>query len=379
MVLLGGVAGCVGCGDNGNSKPDAFIIHDTSPDSRNCGTAMSGTVDFDSYAQFTNGTEKLSFVAPITGIPTQNNVNFVFEFWSGIETPLSGTFALHDGNQANYSSCAICLLAVETDSQGIVKTYFQSGGSITLTEDPFTNKHMIASVTDLQLEEVDIAQDASSTPVVGGSCVSFGSFTADHDKVPNAWTCTHTEYGAGSACDCKCGTPDPDCLVDSASVVGCTTTEACFNDACVTPPMNDTCADATAAAFMLTVGTPVTGSTAGAHRDYSAGLDSQTCTGYLQPGPDVVYSVNLTMGTAYTITLSGLDPAYDGGVSLVGPGAATLCDAAPITTCVAGADDKFDGQTETFTYTPTADGTYFLIVDGYSAEDGGAFTLNVTM
>jgi len=45
---------------------------------------------------------------------------------------------------------------------------------------------------------------------------------------------------------------------------------------------------------------------------------------------------------------------------------------------VAGADDKFDGQDETFTYTATAAGTYYVIVDAWAPTVGGTFTLLVT-
>jgi hypothetical protein len=171
-----------------------------------------------------------------------------------------------------------------------------------------------------------------------------------------------------------CGMPDPDCWINTTPTVGCTTGQACFRDACVTPPTNDTCATAAA----ITIGTPVTGDTSGAKRNYDAGLDAVACTGVGQPGPDVVYSVDLAAAQQITVTLSGLAATYDGGVSLVGPGAAALCDANPIATCVAGADDKFAGQTETFMYTATGAGTYFIIVDGYGIEDGGTYTLGVT-
>jgi hypothetical protein len=142
----------------------------------------------------------------------------------------------------------------------------------------------------------------------------------------------------------------------------------------VTPPANDTCA----AAIPLVIGTPVMGSTAGAARNYNMGLEGATCTGFAQPGPDVVYSLALTANQTVTVTLSNTAPTYDGSIALLGPGAATICDAAPITTCVKGADATFDGQNETFTYTATTAGTYFVIVDAFGANEGGTFTLNVT-
>lgn len=372
IMLLGSVAACSGGSDNHNKTPDAFVIHDMAIDGRACGTA---TGDMHDFGTFIEGSF-ISWSGKMTGIGGATPVDYSFEFYDGIEPSLQGTFDLKAGNQANYSSCAVCVHAFVRDTQGkVIKHYFQSAGSITLSEDPFTNKHLIASVTGLQMEEVTVAdQTFVSTPVPGGECASVADYTVDHDRVPNAWTCTHAEFDNAASCDCVCGTPDPDCWITTTPVVGCTTGEACFRDACVTPPANDTCATATA----ITIGTPVTGTTAGAKRNYSAGLDASACTGSLQPGPDVVYTVDLAAAQQITVTLSGLEPTYDGGVSLVGPGAAALCDAMPIATCVAGADDKFAGQTETFTYTAVTAGTYFVIVDGYTPEDGGAYTLGVT-
>jgi hypothetical protein len=116
----------------------------------------------------------------------------------------------------------------------------------------------------------------------------------------------------------------------------------------------------------------------GAARNYNDGLQAPTCTGFSQPGPDVVYSLTLAQDQAITVTLSSLQATFDGAVALLGPGATAICDAAPITTCVKGADAGADGENETFTYTATAAGTYYILVDAWSAFEGGTFTLDVT-
>jgi hypothetical protein len=159
--------------------------------------------------------------------------------------------------------------------------------------------------------------------------------------------------------------------------VGCTTEgDACFNAACVTPPTNATCATAD---VIATDGTPVTGTTVGAARSYDAGLEGMTCAGVMQSGSDVVYKMTLADAQAITVTLSGVDPAFDAGVSLVGPSDdPAICDADPIATCVAGADAGLEGDDETFTYTATTGGTYYLIVSSYYVNEAGAFTLAVT-
>jgi hypothetical protein len=316
-----------------------------------------------------------------------NQLTLQFEFYKGIESSLMGTFDLSMGNQTNYMTCAVCLHAYSLDSSGNpIKEFFQSGGSVTLTEDPFTNQHMIASFSNVTMQEVTIDQNTfASTPVAGGLCASYGNFSVDHDKVPNAYTCAKNTYADGTTCNCGCGggsgsaaatAEDPDCANGNATVNGCTANQICyFNDTCETAPLNDKCAAATP----IVIGTPVTGTTVNAANNYDKGLEGSTCDGATQPGPDVAYSVALTANQAITVTLSGLDATYDGSVALVGPGtAATACDANPITLCVKGADTAGAGANETFQYTATTAGTYYLIVDSFFADQAGAFTLNVT-
>jgi hypothetical protein len=373
VLSLVSFAGCGGCSDDNTKTPDAFIIHDMGIDARACGSLSSGMLDFIEY----NPMGFISWGGPLTGdLGDGYKLLYQFEFYDNVEANLAGTFDLHAGNQSNYSTCAICVRAFALDNNDdVVKQYFQSAGSITLTEDPFTNRKLVGSLTGLQLEEVTVAQMTFvSTPVPGGKCADFPMYTVDRDRVPNAWTCTRSEYDNGTSCNCMCGVNDPDCAINMAPVAGCTTGQACFNDACVTPPVNDTCATA----IPLTIGTPAMGSTAGAGRNYNMGLETATCTDFTQPGPDVVYSVALTANQAITVTLSALAADYDGSIALVGPGAATICDAMPITTCVAGADANFDGMNETFMYTAPTAGTYFIVVDSYSPAVGGTFTINVT-
>ena len=367
----------IGCGDDGgggNNTPDAHVITDVGPDARSCTGVTPDTLDF-----LGAGNGVLAWGATVPGdLGDGLKLEYQFEFYDGIESSLSGTFDLAAGNQNNYSTCAICVRAFGKDADGnIVKLYFQSGGSITLTEDPFTNQKVVGSLTDLQLEEVTIAEQTYvSTPVPGGTCASFGSYSVDHDRVPNAWTCDHAAWDEGTNCNCACGLPDPDCELD-ATVVGCTTAgDACFNDECVTPPDNISCA---AAQAITTDGTPVTGTTIGANHKYDAGLDGDTCTGVAQRGRDVVYTMTLAQDQAITVALSNVDPAFDAGVALLGPSDdPAICDASPIATCVAGADAAFEGEGETFTYTAAAPGTYYLIVSSFYTTEAGAFTLTVT-
>jgi hypothetical protein len=318
----------------------------------------------------------LLWSAPITTNLGDGGTAFAsFQFYSGIETSLMGTFDLSTGNQADYKTCAACVLIGSNDATGaLAKTYYQSGGTLTLTEDPFTNQKMLGSISNLALVEVMIDPNTSaSTLVPGGKCLSVGSVTLNHNAVPNAWTCAQTAYGAGTACDCMCGIQDPDCDTTPTPATGCTTNQLCSNALCVDPAPNNTCQLAQA----LTIGTPQNGNTAGATSNYDLGLEIATCTGYTQKGADVAYSVALAAGTAYTIKLTNVAPQFDPSISLVGPGAPTVCDVSPVA-CLAGADAGLKGDGETFAFTPTTAGTYYVIVDSNETAGTGAFTITVT-
>lgn len=167
------------------------------------------------------------------------------------------------------------------------------------------------------------------------------------------------------ACD---ATGDCDALEECAPIGGIAP-----KGVCITPPTNDTCGTAAA----IVVGTPVNGSTGGGTADYNAGLEGAACTGFAQPGADVAYQLVVATAGNITVTLSNVSDNFDPAIALLGPGAATICDADPIATCVAGADDGLSGDGETFTFAATA-GTYYILVDTFSATGTGSFTLSVT-
>ncbi len=464
------------CGGDDDATPDAMV--DDSPDAEPAPDAGPSCTALTTEAQDIGGTDDnfAFWVAPVTTTLTgADSVSMQMEFYGGIESSLAGTFDLAEGNQANYSTCAVCFRVFELDEAGeVIRQYFQSGGSVTLAADPSSAYVLDGDLTDLALVEVTIATDGSfvSTPVEGGQCLTLGSLVLDADDVPNAWTCALDAYNDGTSCDCECGTPDPDCDLEAPPVVGCEKGEVCRNDTCtetcdvlgaegcttgtcgfetadtdicytdatlvdaaalgatcasadaffcavnatiatgmcdqfvagdgvcreacddntdceatevcaavvgakglcITPPANDTCQTATA----LTIGTPVNGSTAGGTSNYNAGLQTATCTGFSMPGDDVAYSVALTAGQAITVTLSNASANFDSAIAILGPGeAAAVCDANPVT-CHAGADDGLGGDDETFMYTAGDAGTYYIIVDSYSASSAGTFTLTVT-
>jgi hypothetical protein len=300
---------------------------------------------------------------------------YYMQFYHTSGTDLTMPVDLSMGVQSDFATCDACLLVGTFDSMGnVIRVYYQSGGTLSLSTDPITAKNMMGTISNLSLVEVMIDQMNHSMPVAGGKCLSLGNVTLNHDAVPNAWTCAHAAYADSTNCDCMCGVSDPDCTMSTLPVVGCTANQVCASDACKDKATNDTCQTAAT----LTVGTPMDGSNFGATSNYNMGLETMTCTGFAQAGPDVAYKVHLTAHTAYTISLTNVGPNLDPSLSVVGPGAATLCDAATIA-CKAGADVGGHGEGETLTYTPTTTGNYYVIVDTYFTTDpGDTFTIEVT-
>jgi hypothetical protein len=120
------------------------------------------------------------------------------------------------------------------------------------------------------------------------------------------------------------------------------------------PPPNDTCAGA----YDLF---------AQGMQDFTVDLTLYTnaynlayggCTGYTTPGPDATYVVTLLPGETITVREEG---TCDMALYLV-----TDC-ADPLGTCVVGSDNCCTGVTESIMYTSAEGGTYYVIVDAYSA------------
>ncbi len=127
------------------------------------------------------------------------------------------------------------------------------------------------------------------------------------------------------------------------------------------PPVNDTC-DGAIALTRCSSGTE-SGDLTWAINDYTT-AGSSGCTGYQALAKDVVYVANLLAGDILHLVYT--TPSHDGSLYVI-----TDC-ANSAGSCVIGEDDP---EPETITWTATADGTYYIICDGYSANAGGAFTL----
>jgi hypothetical protein len=133
------------------------------------------------------------------------------------------------------------------------------------------------------------------------------------------------------------------------------------------PPPNDVCAGA----IELLCGTVgLSGTTQFANNDYTpiaSGLGG--CTGYAALGKDVVYLIAAGAGDSVDLTYTS---AADASIYIL-----TDCST-PTTSCVAGRDSTVSGQPEHLVYTFPTTGAYFLILDNYGTNAGGAWTLTGT-
>jgi len=231
------------CGDDGNptTTPDAPVVD---APGANCTQVTVGTgqeIDPESSDDF------ILWSGPLTAdLGTGGDAIINFEFYAG--GTLTGAIDLGAGMNNNYETCAACIrvLALNAAGDAVEKRFFQSGGTMTLTEDPFANQRLAGNLTDVTLIEVTIdPMTFKSTPVPNGACISLGSPALQADAVPAAWTCAKPLFDDGATCNCACGEHDPDCDIAAAPVAGCTGAQVCgADDTCIstcnvlsTPPV----------------------------------------------------------------------------------------------------------------------------------------------
>jgi hypothetical protein len=100
--------------------------------------------------------------------------------------------------------------------------------------------------------------------------------------------------------------------------------------------------------------------TCGSLADYNP---TNGCTGWPAAGEDAVWMIHLAAGEAFSAVLTGED--YDASLYL-------LTDCSDMDSCVAGGDDP-----EIVDYLATADGWYYLVVDGYQLGGCGNAVLTI--
>lgn len=129
----------------------------------------------------------------------------------------------------------------------------------------------------------------------------------------------------------------------------------------VVTPANDTCA----AAQPIGRSMSVVGDTTWARNDSDAPIVS-SCTGYLLGGNDVFYRIDLQKDVPVTFTATP-GPGYDVALYVL-----SGCVGGQ---CLQGVDAVLQGEEETLVFTPSEDGTYYVVVDG--AKGGGTFGLAI--
>ena len=131
----------------------------------------------------------------------------------------------------------------------------------------------------------------------------------------------------------------------------------------INAPINDTCAGA----IVIPCGTfSLSGNTDTANNDYTFPSDASSCTGYIENGRDVVYRLNIIAGDSLWVDINSAST----DVSLY---VITNC-ASPSTSCVAGEDSTDVGGSETLRHKFTSSGTYYLVIDSFGNNSGGAWS-----
>jgi len=131
----------------------------------------------------------------------------------------TGTFTLGTNEDANYATCARCLLA-QSDATS-TRYYFATAGTLTYASDSDQiTGFPHGTLRNVVLREVEIDTGTfESTLVENGKCLTLanGDLLVNVPSPP-AWVCPPGYYNDVD-CDCGCGLPDPAC--DTAATTSC--------------------------------------------------------------------------------------------------------------------------------------------------------------
>lgn len=136
-------------------------------------------------------------------------------------------------------------------------------------------------------------------------------------------------------------------------------------DVNISPPVTggDTC---TTAVMVPAGGGSFSSSTVGLMNDYDP---PTTCTGYAEAGADQSYRMDLGAGDVVELSAE-FDPTLDGAAYVV-----TSCT--NIQSCVAGIDGGGAGADESLRFVAPTAGSYYVIIDSYSANTSGGHDLTI--
>jgi hypothetical protein len=118
---------------------------------------------------------------------------------------------------------------------------------------------------------------------------------------------------------------------------------------------------------------PASGTTCGGTQVYSPPSGSGSCTGYAEPGPEVLCQLTLPGGSAVDILVTS---EVDNAVYVL-----TDCGDTAAAGCVAGADGNYQppfSETLTLSNPSSAPATYYIVLDTWQPNDCGAYAMDIT-
>ena len=102
---------------------------------------------------------------------------------------------------------------------------------------------------------------------------------------------------------------------------------------------------------------------------------SDSCTGYITYGPDVIYEISVPAGSTLDVAMDPQTSA-DLGIYLLDD---CIVDYAG-SNCLAADDDGVQGVAESISWTNSgADATVYLVVDGFNVDQTGPYTLDIDL
>lgn len=224
---------------------DASVEDANTEDTNSDDAGMCTPIELGEWALDNFDDVSIRYRALIT--PDVQGVPWVFYLeFNRYDTEYTGTFPLGgDGPDANYGTCAHCVVAFY--GLDFTHAFIATGGTLTLTGDPFTMM-LNGTLDDVVLQEVTIeGDDLHSVPVPDGECLHLADVSLRQRFAPVGWHCSVDAFADGETCNCACGAYDDDCYNSDLPIDGCSTDQRCvgrLNSGGVDPVCVNSCSRA---------------------------------------------------------------------------------------------------------------------------------------
>lgn len=186
------------------TPPDATAAPDAGADAGGCLQVSAEGWELD-YADDVSINYRASFDPAFQTPPWSLYVQF-----NRYATEYVGTFPLGEGSEADYGSCARCVIAFQGAGFS-ERAFFARAGELAVREDPFRQR-LDLTLTGVRLEEVMlVGPTLEAQPIPGGRCLELVDTTVVGTFPTAGWTCDDEDFWDGEACHCACGAYDPDC------------------------------------------------------------------------------------------------------------------------------------------------------------------------